>query len=185
MYGEPGPVPEHSMISADQIEKLGVKVIPTPGHAAHHVSFLMDDILFAGEAIGTRIEIKSGMPYLRQATPPKFVLDVALESLDRLLALEKEPPWIAFAHYGLSCDTFTWCRRARKQLIVWVETLRALLEESSDNLEERFFKRLMVIDPLYGRGRFDELDDDLKQRERSFLFNTMDGMLEYIQSNPR
>jgi len=171
------------MAREQEVESKGIQIIPTPGHASHHVSFLFGDILFAGEAIGTRIDLDSGLPYLRPATPPKFVLDVALESLDRLLALEQEPKWTAFAHYGLTDGTFSWCRRARKQLIVWVELLRELKAKSEDNLEERFFSRLMEIDPLYGRGRFDELPKDLQERERSFLTNTVNGMLGYINES--
>ena len=114
----------------------------------------MGDILFAGEAIGTRVELPSGKPYLRPSTPPRFMLDVALESLDTLLALDPEPKYTAFAHYGLTQETFAWCRRARKQLIVWVESIRELCGASEENLEERLFTRLMEVDPLYGRGRF-------------------------------
>ncbi len=182
MYGKPDPVPGDRMAGLDELETRGIKVIPTPGHAPHHVSFLVDDLLFVGEAVGTRAELDSGKPYLRPATPPRFKLDVALESLDRLLALDPEPKFIAFAHYGLASDTFTWCRRAKKQLAVWVETIRQLCEPSEDQLAERLFSRLMEIDPLYGRGRFDELDDDLQVRERGFLDNTLDGMLGYLKT---
>ncbi|MCP4676878.1 MAG: MBL fold metallo-hydrolase [Deltaproteobacteria bacterium] len=183
MYGEPGPIPAENMVDAEQLKAYGIQVIDTPGHAPHHVSFLVGDILFAGEAIGTRVELASGRPYLRPATPPKFILDGALASLDKLLALDPEPELVAFAHYGLTRDTFTWCRRARKQLVVWNETLRGLLKESEDNPEERFFSRLQEIDPLYGRGRFQELPADIAARERDFLANTMDGMRGYIKSS--
>ncbi len=183
MYGEPSPVPAESMADASELEARGIKAIPTPGHAPHHVSFLAGDILFAGEAIGTRVDMPSGKPYLRPATPPKFILDVALNSLDKLLSLNPEPKLSAFAHYGLTGDTFSWCRRARKQLVVWVETVRALHAESEDDLEERLFTRLMEVDPLYGRGQFEELPKDIAARERSFLANTLSGMLGYIKSS--
>ncbi len=182
MYGEPGPVPSENMVEASELEARGIQVVETPGHAPHHVSFLVGEILFAGEAIGSRVDLPSGMPYLRPATPPKFILDVALKSLDRLLALDPEPKWTAFAHHGLTGDTFTWCRRARKQLPIWVETIRQLNDESAGNLEERLFERLMTIDPLYGRGRFDELPKDIASRERSFLANTLNGMRGYLES---
>ncbi len=183
MYGEPGGVPAQSMINAQELKTHGIQVIHTPGHAPHHVSFLVGDILFAGEAIGSRVELASGMPYLRPATPPRFILDVALASLDKLLLLDPEPKYVAFAHYGLTGDTFTWCRRARKQLITWVESLRALLTESEENLEAHFYSRLQEIDPLYGRGRFEELPDDIAARERGFLANTIEGMRGYINSS--
>jgi glyoxylase-like metal-dependent hydrolase (beta-lactamase superfamily II) len=168
------------MAEAAELEARGIHVIPTPGHAPHHVSFVMGNVLFAGEAIGTRVDLPSGSPYLRPATPPRFILEVALESLERLLSLEPEPEWTAFAHYGLVRDARIWCRRARKQLPIWVEVVRQLAEESRDGLEERLFARLQEIDPLYGRGRFEELAPDIAAREREFLGNTLSGMLGYI-----
>ncbi|MDJ0765290.1 MAG: MBL fold metallo-hydrolase [Myxococcota bacterium] len=183
LYGEPAPVPADRFASTEEIEDRGIRVIPTPGHAPHHISFLVQDMLFAGEAIGTHVDLNSGLPYLRPSTPPRFVLDVAIASLDRLLALEAEPAWVVFAHYGVADNVFSWCRRAKKQLAVWVETLRTLADAGMDDLEDRFFNRLMEIDPLFGRGRFDELPEDIKLRERSFLANTMAGMLGYIQSD--
>ena len=181
MYGQPNPVPREKIADSEELSARGIKVVTTPGHAPHHVSFLINDVLFVGEAVGNRVELPSGKPYLRPSTPPKFVLDVAQSSLKKLLRLEPEPKWIAFAHYGLAGETFRWCRRAQKQLGVWVETIRALYKESDEDLEERFFERLMEIDPLYGRGRFDELAEDIQVREREFLENTLKGMLGHIK----
>jgi len=183
MYGEPLPVPESAFTDEKELEKRGISVIETPGHAPHHVCFVTNDILFAGEAIGTHLDLPSGKPYLRPATPPRFILEEALSSLDRLLALDKEPAHCAFAHYGMSTDTFEWLRRAKKQLVLWVDTIRDLYAESEDNLEQRLFDRLMEVDPLYGQGRYDELPDDLRKRERHFLANSLDGMLGYIKSS--
>ena len=38
--------------------------------------------------------------FMRPATPPRFFLEEALASLDRLLALEPAPRTLLFAHYG-------------------------------------------------------------------------------------
>lgn len=181
MYGKPAPVPAHSIVSARVLEDRGIDVIPTPGHAPHHVSFLCDRILFAGEAIGTRADLPGGAPYLRPATPPTFYLDVALESLDRLLDLSPEPSVTAFAHHGQTDQCFLWCTRAKEQLQTWVDTIRELSEESPEQLEQRLFDRLMDVDPLYGKGHFEALEKDLQIRERGFLANTLDGMLDYIK----
>lgn len=182
MYGEPSPIPSERLVDEAVLAEHDIKVIPTPGHASHHVSFLCGDVLFAGEAIGTQIELPGRMPYLRPSTPPRFMLDVALNSLDTLLALDPEPKYCAFAHYGMTPETFVWCRRAKKQLVIWVETLRELRAESTDNLKERFYDKLQEIDPLYGRGRQAELEADIRHREREFLGGTMAGMLGYLDS---
>ncbi len=185
VYGEPGPVrAECMMTDASELKARGISVIPTPGHAPHHVSFLIDDVLFAGETFGTRVPLASGHLYLRPATPPRFFLNNAIESIDRVLALDKEPLKTIFAHYGSTGDTFAWAGRAREQLVLWVDTIRALYAESEDHLEQRLYDRLMEVDPMYGQGRFAELPADIQKRERGFLANTLDGMLGHIKSNP-
>jgi hypothetical protein len=61
-----------------------------------------------------------------------------------------------------------------------VDTIRELKEESAEDLEPRLFEKLMDIDPLYGQGNFDQLDEDLQIRERHFLGNTLNGILGYL-----
>jgi glyoxylase-like metal-dependent hydrolase (beta-lactamase superfamily II) len=181
-YGQPRPVPAESMADADELAQHSIEVVPTPGHAPHHVSFLFGDVLFAGEAIGTRIPLPSGKPYLRPATPPRFFLDQALASHRRLRELSPQPRHTALAHYGLVGAPAVWCERAGRQLEQWVEQVRELLKESPDNLEPRLFERLMQVDPLYGQGNFESLDDDLKRRERRFVSNTLAGIMGYLDS---
>jgi glyoxylase-like metal-dependent hydrolase (beta-lactamase superfamily II) len=183
MYGEPGPVPAKVMADASELEQKGIEVIPTPGHAVHHVSFVCDDILFAGEAFGTRAPLSSGRRYLRPATPPKFFFQEALGALDKLSQLKPEPSKVAFAHYGLSEGAFEWCRIAKEQLNLWVDTIRDLLREGEDDLEQRLFEALMKRDPYYGQGLFEELPPDIRNREREFLQNTLDGMLGDIRDS--
>jgi glyoxylase-like metal-dependent hydrolase (beta-lactamase superfamily II) len=182
LYGEPGPVPQENMATVSELGERGIVVIPTPGHAVHHVAFLRDDILFIGEAFGTRVPLASGRRYARPATPPRFFFDAAVGALDGLLELESEPKKVAFAHYGLSEGTFEWCKLAREQLGLWVDVVRELYAEGADELESRVFERLMEKDTMYGQGLFDELPEDIKKRERSFLGNTVDGLLGYIKS---
>lgn len=183
MYGRPHPVPASCMADEADLDLRDIEVIPTPGHAPHHVSFLHRGVLFAGEAFGTTIPLESGRFYLRPATPPRFFLEQALGSLDRILSLEREPHKTAFAHYGVLEGAFYYAVAAQDQLKLWVDTIRELHAVSPDDLEQRLFDRLMEVDPLYGQGRYDELDDDLKVRERGFLKNTLDGMLGYIKSS--
>ncbi len=182
MYGEPGPVPKESMTTASELEERGIAVIPTPGHAVHHVSFLREDVLFIGEAFGTRVPMESGGRYTRPATPPKFFFDEAVGALDGLLELEPEPKKVAFAHYGLSDDVFAWCKLAREQLVVWVDVVREQYEKGDDELESRVFARLLEKDPVFKTGLFDALPDDIKARERHFFGNTVGGLLDYIKS---
>jgi glyoxylase-like metal-dependent hydrolase (beta-lactamase superfamily II) len=185
LYGKPTDVPAEHIADTKELMAHGIQVLPTPGHASHHVSFLVDDILFAGETMGARVNLPSKRPYLRPATPPQFIIDIALGSLQKLRSLNPTPMKIAFAHYGLTSDVVIWCKRAQEQLVRWVDTLRALYRESPDDLKERLFSRLMVIDPFFGQGCFDELPEDIRVRERYFFANTFDGMLGFLHDLSR
>jgi glyoxylase-like metal-dependent hydrolase (beta-lactamase superfamily II) len=82
VYGEIKPVLPASILTIDQIPfGDGIKVIPTPGHAAHHQCFVWQDSLFCGELFGIFQQLDQSI-YLRPATPPVFVLDDYLASMD-------------------------------------------------------------------------------------------------------
>jgi glyoxylase-like metal-dependent hydrolase (beta-lactamase superfamily II) len=184
MYGEPRPVPQERIADAAEVAAAGIRVIMTPGHAVHHVSYLRDRTLFVGEAFGTRSPLPSGALYMRPATPPRFFLDQALASLDLLRALPEEPELTAFAHYGALPGAFEYADAARRQLLLWVETARELraAATSREQLDALVFARLQEIDPLYGQGRYDELAPDVRARERHFLSNTLDGILGWLDA---
>jgi glyoxylase-like metal-dependent hydrolase (beta-lactamase superfamily II) len=184
VYGEPRPVPAERFASDADLLARGIRPIPTPGHAVHHTAYLHGGVLFAGEAFGTSQELRSGDLYLRPAAPPRFYLDQALASIDALAALEPEPRLVAFAHHGSRPGARALAAGAREQLLRWVTVIRELLADGDADLEQRFFDRLMDVDPLYGQGRFDELDDDMKPRERHYLANTLAGLKGWIESNP-
>jgi len=90
VYGEPGPVNPDSIVSYSALDSYGIDVVPTPGHAPHHICFRHGRTLYLGEAAGTFSSLGQGPDtpdyYLRPATPPRFYPKVALDSLDRLIA---------------------------------------------------------------------------------------------------
>ena len=182
MYGAPSPVPAERIAAETELSAAGIRVLKTPGHAVHHVSYLHGGTLFAGEAFGTRSPLPSGALYMRPATPKRFFLDQALASLDSLRALPEEPARTVFAHYGSLPGAFAHAEAARRQLLLWVDTVRETKAAATSRaqLDDLVFARLQEIDPLYGQGRYDELAPDIRARERHFLENTVDGILGWL-----
>jgi len=139
-----------------------------------------------GEAAGTYAALPDGPPYLRPATPPRFFLEVAAESLDRLLALDPSPARLAFAHHGLVADgAAPLLRDARAQLVAWVGHLRGERrpgEPLDDGLLARMHARLLAADSHYARWR--DLDPDIRERELVFTRQTLAGMLGYLERPP-
>jgi len=123
MFGEPQPIDEGRLLHPDALAAHGITWLHTPGHAPHHVSYVHGDVLYVGEAAGMTCPTSTGALYLRPATPPRFFLDVALDSLDRLRALDPRPRRFVLAHYGAVADPSTFLGKARDQPILWVEVL--------------------------------------------------------------
>lgn len=184
-YGEPAPIAPERLSDYDQLARDGLDVIETPGHAPHHVCFRQGDTLFVGEAAGTFLALDDGAWYLRPATPPRFVLDVAVASLDRLLALDPLPGRLAFAHHGLlEGHSRELLERSRAQHRRWVaivsEERRAHPDLGFDALADRITVRLAAEDQDFARGR--DLPADIAVRERDFTRQTLRGMVQYVDA---
>jgi len=195
VYGEPLPVPAGAIAENSEVEALGIKVIDTPGHAPHHHSFVDGEHLFLGECAGTFSTLDAGPRtadyYLRPATPPRFQLETALASLDRVLALEPFPTQLMFAHHGhYAGDTRQLIVDARQQLIVWVDTVRRVRDdlaalshteqpENEEAMMDLLRAALRRTDPHFARGC--QLPPDIRERERDFSRQTLRGILGYLQ----
>jgi glyoxylase-like metal-dependent hydrolase (beta-lactamase superfamily II) len=173
-YGEPSPVAADRLAGETELERAGIRVLFTPGHAAHHVSFLCGEVLFAGEAVATRIPLGMGLAYQRPATPPRFFPDVFLSSLAALQALEPEPAICAFAHYGIGRGVRAFCREARAQLELWMRVVR---EHPSDDVPA-LLGRLESEDPRF--ALIARLPPDQRERERYYAGNSLRGMRQHF-----
>jgi glyoxylase-like metal-dependent hydrolase (beta-lactamase superfamily II) len=188
MYGQPGPVEAGRFAAQADLQALGVEVIPTPGHAPHHLAFRAGDILFAGEALATRMQLSNGREYLRPATPPRFELEGFLASLDRLASLAPVPPRVALAHHGEVNDLRALAARARAQLQTWVEICRRTTAHQPAAAEaervEAVFQRLLAEEPAFGQGAFQSLPADIQTREEYYVRNSLRGLLGALAPQP-
>ena len=174
-YGEIVAVPREKILFEDEIGTTGVRVFLTPGHAQHHCCYLLGDLLFAGEVAGVRCVVPEGV-MIRPATPPRFILDVALDSVERMIALK--PVQMVFAHYGLVDTGVEHLTIARNQLLLWVKGAAAVAAIAETEREEAFFAWLQEHDEHY--RNFSQLPEDIRARERYFFGNTYRGMAEYV-----
>jgi glyoxylase-like metal-dependent hydrolase (beta-lactamase superfamily II) len=185
-YEEIVPVPEQSMIPPDGLKKEGYRLIKTPGHASHHISLLFKDYLFAGEAGGVYIDLGK-QDYLRPATPPKFILEEAVGSIDKLLDAGARE--ICYAHFGIHPDADGMLRRYRNQLHLWRDVIAEQMEHSApsdlNDLFDRCVPVLIERDELF--RSFQDLVEGEWEREVYFVRNGIQGVWEYVASlkNPR
>jgi len=175
-YGEIVPVPAERIGFAEQIGDTGVRAFLTPGHAQHHCCYLLDDLLFGGEVAGVRSEVANGI-YMRPATPPRFIQEVALDSIERMIALR--PRQLVFAHYGRVDSALEHLQIGREQLSLWVRGVAATAAAGPEEREAAFFAWLLEHDEHY--ANISQLPADIYARERIFLGNTLRGMSEYVE----
>jgi glyoxylase-like metal-dependent hydrolase (beta-lactamase superfamily II) len=178
-YGEIVPVKERNICFEPTLDDLGIKVFQTPGHAAHHLSFIFDDLLIGGEVAGVCCDTPTGV-YMRPATPPRFDLDIALDSLHKVM--QQQPEKIIFAHSTLQDNAMHWLDYAEQQLHLWVKGVAKHLEEgihtSDEALCEAMYTWLLQHDSLF--ARIQSMPADIQQREEYFLNNSIKGMSGYI-----
>ena len=179
-YGEPKPVQEKNLVPHSRFEQPEFTIIETPGHAAHHLSFTYKDYLFAGEAAGNYFLVKD-LEYLRPATPVRFFLEVFLESLDRLLALDNQT--ICYAHFGSAQNSHRLIKKFREQLFRWKELIHTQMLEGDEGLVDRCLNVLLEKDPEM--AAFKKLDMDFQAREKTFLVNSINGFIDYLREKEK
>lgn len=101
LWGETLPVPADQirvLQDGDIIEAAGLRIqaLDTPGHAYHHMAYLLDGLCFTGDVAAVRLP---GYDHIRLPTPPPEIdVPAWLASLDRLRELR--PDRLLPTHFG-------------------------------------------------------------------------------------
>jgi glyoxylase-like metal-dependent hydrolase (beta-lactamase superfamily II) len=123
LWGELAPVTEENVAIATG-DVLGWDVFPAPGHASHHIVYLKDGALFAGDACGVRLPQSE---YVLPMAPPP---DVDVEGWHRTIAeIERRAPdRIALTHFGTFDDVPGHLERLAAELDRWAGLVQQGLE---------------------------------------------------------
>jgi glyoxylase-like metal-dependent hydrolase (beta-lactamase superfamily II) len=127
IYGAPEPVAEDRIIVAidgmsfDIGDNVGLKVVETPGHSSHHLSYWepLSRGIFTGDAAGIYL---NEFDVIVPTTPPPFRLDLALASLDKLSRFE--PNFLYYSHFGKASDALVKLKTYAQQLKLWANLAR-------------------------------------------------------------
>ena len=119
LWGPVTPVPEANLRLAEG-DVLGWEAFPTPGHASHHVSYLRDGTLLAGDATGVRILPSD---YVQPVAPPP---DIDLEAWQRSVEEieRRSPERLALIHFGVVTDVSAHLDLFRASLERWSAWVR-------------------------------------------------------------
>ena len=177
-YGPIKPVSSDRLIQADEFNSDLISPVFTSGHSPHHVSYLTEKYLFAGEAGGVFLSLDSGREYLRPATPPKFFLEISTDSIDALI--DKNPMSICYAHHGIKENAVEMLNRHRNQLLLWGKIIRKEIQNSNGDFLTSCFNRLLKEDPLL--SGFSHMSQPVQKREQGFIINSIKGYEGYLRS---
>ncbi len=176
-YGKMKPVPRESLIPHTEANIPGLTIVETPGHAPHHLSYVYRDTLVAGEAAGIYLPL-TGSAYLRPPTPPRFILDIAVSSVDKLLALPDMP--ICYVHWGANKSSRGMLAKYRDQLYLWRDVIADVMKQGvGDDILKRCRMALMERDPAL--EPFPNMDPDTRHREDYYIENSAWGFVEFLK----
>lgn len=180
IQGEPEPLPIEYIRAVNDHEEVDlgevvVKVLHTPGHAPHHVVYMVypDNIVISGDAVAIHYDGR-----IHPVSPPPFRIDLAINSIDKIIALN--PKTVAVSHYGIvHGNGVDFLKRSKNKIIEWYEIIKRFVHVGKINPEE-ILKEILYID--------EETRYIVSVRENNPVFKgsalqSVRGILGYIITN--
>jgi len=178
-YGLIRPVKKEWLVPHTEAKLEGLEIVETPGHAVHHLCFIVEGFLFAGEAGGVHFTVGDA-EYLRPATPPVFFMDQFLQSIDRLLSHETMP--ICYSHFRLAESSHAMLKRQKHQLVLWEGIIKKEISRGENGVIERSLDALLGRDPEL--KAFSALSAEDQARERFFMGHSIEGYVGFLSRPP-
>ncbi len=146
LQGKPEPIGNEYVKGIDDYENIDlgrvvVKAIHTPGHAPHHVVYIVypDNIAITGDAVATYYDGR-----LHPVSPPPFKTELALKSIDKIM--EEKPDKVAVSHFGLALEPgVDVLERAKKKIIEWISLIEEQVRRGIQDPNE-IYRILLEVD---------------------------------------
>ena len=161
LWGEFLPVAEKdlSILEDGQVVKVGaieVKSIHTPGHANHHIAYVIDGMCFSGDVGGSRMPgqhfITLPMP------PPDFHLETWYQTIEKLKALVLKK--IVVTHYGAFEDV-AWHLATLQEKLTEIDAWMQNVMPAAQSLEDVHQKFMHWMQAQYDRSG---LPDEIRKQ---------------------
>ena len=183
LWGSITPVPETQLVSLDGGETVKlfgrtIDTLYTPGHASHHLAFLLDEgTLFTGDAAAIRL---TGSSVIRPALPPPEInLELLAESAEVMLAAK--PKRLMLTHFGEVTDAQAHLQALPKRNQAWADEI--LLGMKAGETDEELIERISS----FGNAELavDNAPEDVANRHRltSNYEMTVSGVKRYWEKH--
>ncbi len=159
LWGTMVPAPRENVVALTDGERLKivghtVDVLYTPGHASHHVAFLLEgETMFTGDAAAIHF---AGSSVIRPALPPPEIdLELWQDSIDKMIVAK--PKRLLLTHYGEVKDAEAHLRQVVERNEEWANLILEGLQKGEDAkmLEQRL--RALSLQELATSGASDEV----------------------------
>jgi glyoxylase-like metal-dependent hydrolase (beta-lactamase superfamily II) len=179
LWGAFEPVPEKQLTILEGGETLNVaglefQAIYTPGHAIHHLAYVVDNSIFSGDVGGVRLQ---GSSHVVAPTPPPDIdLEVWRESVQTLRGLNAKR--IMVAHYGEFTDMEQHFDKLEKNIAA-LEQLSLEVLRSGGGRDE-IAKRIEIMSGQEISSTSDSTMNSRYQLATPYLM-AADGLIRYWQ----
>jgi glyoxylase-like metal-dependent hydrolase (beta-lactamase superfamily II) len=124
------PVPEDQLVilaDADEVQAgpYNIRALDTPGHANHHLAYVLDDICFSGDVGGVRIQSGTVRNLRLPMPPPEFHPPRWRESIAKLK--KEKINRIAPTHFGIYDDVEWHLNQLLTELDIVEEWMAAIM----------------------------------------------------------
>ena len=179
-FGKPEPIPENKILSSDDgmTFNLGkgmkLQAVETLGHASHHMSYYEQYTagIFPGDAAGAYF---SKFDTVFPTTPPPFLPDLALASLEKLIKLN--PHVLYYSHFGKAADATACLRNYAEQIRLWLRIVSegARNRQTVEAIQARIFAEdssIKEIIPALLSNPFDR---------KTLVENSIQGFIDFAR----
>jgi len=166
LWGEMRPVPEDQLVALEDGDEVplgdqNAHALDTPGHASHHMSYVVGDVCFTGDVGGVRVPGETHVEV--PLAPPEIDLEAWRASLSRLrTAVDRHDlTHLAPTHFGLYEDIPAHLDRLQAAIEAaeeWAATTFSTWDGNDDELREA------VTDWMRGRAANNSVDAEAWER---------------------
>jgi glyoxylase-like metal-dependent hydrolase (beta-lactamase superfamily II) len=157
LWGEFHPVPESQLVILEDRQEIQAgpytfRALDTPGHANHHMVYMLDEICFSGDVGGVRIPT-TGLRHLRiPMPPPEFHPPRWRESIAKLKA--EKIKRIAPTHFGFYDDVDWHLDQILTELDVVEEWMQEIMPRNLEveELRREFLEWVKTRSEKFGLG---------------------------------
>lgn len=124
LWGQMEPIPGNQLVAVEhearfQIGANTLRALHTPGHAVHHIAWVLGDKIITGDVAG--VKIGSG-PVVPPCPPPDINIEDWERSIQILLA--EAPKQLLLTHFGIVSDVEQHLSELKTELHAWANWIK-------------------------------------------------------------